>query len=106
MGFTVAKRGDDCHPRDYLHGSSLLSDASWLPAEEFEVKGGGVSVGYVLDETDEELLMLREHDREVVRLQRKNVHSRKTCELDDASRPLAFSFNPGPSYPRCNTRAD
>jgi len=53
----------------------------WLPAEKIELRTGDPVVGYVLDETDDQLVVLENDDRRVSRLELTDVTSREICRL-------------------------
>jgi hypothetical protein len=65
---------------------SLISvgDEPWLPPEKVEVHGQDPLVGYVLDVSDTELVVLEDEDRKVTRLDLDDVESREICRLKTA----------------------
>jgi hypothetical protein len=107
---------------------ALLLRRPVLPAEELSMPKRPVLVGFVLQQTDDSIVVLRERDRQVVRV--PSASSRQLCELplpqyrgslkrftpeplpspaerDWVHRPLAALFNEffygasNPTYPTC-----
>jgi hypothetical protein len=61
---------------------ALLDDEPWLPAERITATGSVDVVGYVIEEQDDELLVMRESDRLIQRVPAK---ARRTfCTLDES----------------------
>jgi hypothetical protein len=54
----------------------------WLPAKRIERTGKAPIVAYVLDETDDELVVLEHEDRRVTRLDRADVETREICRIN------------------------
>jgi hypothetical protein len=58
----------------------LFDDKPWLPAEKMELRGRDSLVGYVLNQTDSELVVLTYEAREVIRVDLDDVQSREICQ--------------------------
>ena len=87
----------------------LVTAPPWMPAERVEVDGETETrpiVGYILEDTDEEIVVLRDSPREVVRLSSAQGFTRTYCETHAefwhmAGRPLIAFLSPEPQYPAC-----
>jgi hypothetical protein len=83
--------------------SSTLSEP-WLPANRIELRTERL-VGFVLEETDDELVVLRADDRAVVRVAAAEIEQRETCVAQQRDRPLIFYALTlsarEPRYPNC-----
>ncbi len=60
---------------------SVTSSSIWLPAESIRDEQGGIVIGYVLAESEDELVVLLEHDRHVIRIDEALVSERKYCDV-------------------------
>jgi hypothetical protein len=86
----------------------LLPNAMWLPMEAVSVDGKKPTVGYVLHSGGDGLVLLRDDNREVVRLGQSGELERTYCETDDegwtwdgASVLSLFMSEDQPRYPDC-----
>ena len=70
---------------------ALLQSQPVLPTEELSVPGHAVLVGYVLQQTDDSIVVLRERDRQVVRVPSKS--NRQLCRLVPQVRGPLQKFN-------------
>jgi len=83
----------------------LIDDSMWLPYEQFDRRDAAVVVGYTVAETDDVLIVLRDRDRIILRLNQSEVLNRKYCVPDYESwagmsiSELAKSKRP--KYDRC-----
>ncbi len=84
----------------------------WLPAEVIRT-GNRTEVGYVLNEKDGRLIVLRDDDRRVITIDVGDVRARFICDVDRSSGWFDRAFGRrvfdllpaegerGPDYPRC-----
>jgi len=70
----------------------------WLPSERIEMVDGSTLVGYVVEESAIELVVLRERDRQVVRVRVDAVADRVFCD-DPAGRSCSRSSAVAPATP-------
>lgn len=83
----------------------LIDDSMWLPYERFDRRTAGQVVGYTVAETDDELIVLRDRDRVILRLPADDIVRRDYCVPDYESwagmsiSELAKSKRP--KYPLC-----
>ncbi len=54
----------------------------WLPAEVFTLAGGEEVVGYALSDSDGSVVVVREDDRSLIRLDLDELSSRSYCRVD------------------------
>jgi hypothetical protein len=95
-------------------GLALASAPPWLPAERVTIGKGGEQisvVGYVLQESDDELVVLLDSPREVMRYSSDQGFRRSFCEIPygliAGGRPLITYLIPStpPKYPTCAATA-
>lgn len=85
-------------------GVLLIDDSMWLPYERYD-RGDNILVGYTVAENDDELIVLRDRDRIILRVPQSEVLKRDYCVPDYESwagmsiSELAKSKRP--KYPRC-----
>jgi hypothetical protein len=70
----------------------------WMTSEVVKTTGRPDTVGFVLREDTDRLLILRARDRRVLWL--TNVESRQVCSVDQVQQPL-LHLHAKPDYPRC-----
>lgn len=84
-------------------GAVASSDRPWLPPEEIRTTTAKTITGYVIDSSSG-LLLMREHDRSILRIPDREVARRTVCGTDASSpRSLAsrILWSEEVSYPRC-----
>lgn len=86
-------------------GWALLAGSSemWLPLEKLDQQRGGAEVGYVLGDEGDDLIVMREHDRGIVRVKAADVEKRFVCSRGNDPRTLLnrIAGHPKPRYPKC-----
>jgi hypothetical protein len=85
-------------------GLLALTSPMWLPLEAVTTADGAVRVGYVLADESEDIVVLVESDRAVVRVRQEDVVRRDLCSLSAPSDPLV-SWWSAPDYPKCEDLA-
>lgn len=86
--------------------AQLLLQPPWLPPERLTLNSGASVVGYVLVVEGDQIVLLRDKQRQVERLAAPDIESRNICSLDD---PLPRWVDGGllellmspPAYPPC-----
>ncbi len=77
----------------------------WLPAQTLQTSDGETTTVFVLNESDRDIVVLRNADRAVVRVARDDVDSLTFCADESlwTSRSLAQRWGsvPSPDYPPC-----
>lgn len=84
----------------------MLDTRPWLAAERLHLDGQAPVTGYVIKADADELVVLDEESRQLVRLDGAKVTSRRYCEVGSPERgfftpTLALLVDPEP-YPRCD----
>ena len=85
----------------------LIDDSMWLPYEHFDRREGAGAdiVGYTVAETEDELIVLRDRDRIILRVPQSEVASRQYCVPDYESWPgmsiSELAKSKRPKYERC-----
>jgi hypothetical protein len=75
----------------------VFEDSPWLPAERIDHEDQKAFAGYVLNESDNDLVVLRAQDRHVIRLNVDKIESREICRMSSGWRV----FNTGDDYETC-----
>lgn len=88
----------------------LLTDAPWLPAEHITLDDQAAITGYVLKAESDEVVILDDGSRELVRIERADLQDRRYCVVHWPDRtwfgrPIISLFYETPSYPRCDQLA-
>ena len=78
----------------------LLFAPMWLPAERIETRSGTDLVGYVLSTDDASIVVMRESDRALVRLELSELLGQAFCSVEPQSRPLWRPWDSS-NYPDC-----
>jgi hypothetical protein len=84
----------------------VLNDTPWMPAERID-QGKTDTVGYVIQENDQELVVLVEQTRQVIRIDRHDIDDRVFCQVKKPSssdRPLLamLGHRDQTTYPLCD----
>jgi len=85
--------------------AALTDDQPWVPASEIQTAEGARVVGYVLDESVDEIVILTHDDREIVRLVPHVVRGRHLCATTSGlGRRTIVQILSGesPTTPRCS----
>lgn len=61
----------------------VFNDQMWLPAEQISLSSGEIVVGYVLNPDGNDLVLLRDQPRDLVRLNGTAIAARGFCRIDD-----------------------
>lgn len=84
--------------------AGAASDKPWLPAEDISTSDGDTFTGYVLDEDNGSIVVMRDDDRSVVRISIDRVSGRVMCRPEERDqRSLASRLIwAQPDYPPCD----
>jgi hypothetical protein len=86
---------------------ALFNPRPWLPAERIAPRHGPALTGYVLNESPDTVVVLRDDNRAVVRLDPATISSRAFCALeaprtgDHRQSLLTLVLNDEAAYPMC-----
>ena len=84
----------------------LLSDRPWLPAEHIAVGGQSAITGYVLKADSDEVVILEDRTRQLLRIAAAKVRDRRYCLMGRGASwfesPMVSLLYDAPSYPRCS----
>lgn len=89
---------------------TVLGSTPWVPSEALELRGAAPRTGYVLGRDGNDLIVLTDEPRSVMRVPVSNIESRTICSYETARPWLGFSTNdpiipalvvPTDAYPPC-----
>ena len=89
--------------KDFLYGIPsivlLIFLGNWLPIEQIELEDRNL-VGYVINQNNKEIVVLRENDRKIIFLNATDLVSRTLCEKNKGGVFDGFNVTNG-KYPKC-----